>query len=191
MAKEKAVLDSPESLSYGSFDPESDKWLNVTGFQSHGSIPWTTVLKVKDKARELVRRVHGQDWDKVDDDGMKLPFYRNVTGIVVGGWRSVTKVVDDGTETGSMTEMGNLTTWKGALLDRRYDRNVTAHDGRVKLQFTQEEEPIESVNDSVAEITAQMTVLDDLSLGHEWKFSLQGVSFLDTGVIILSTTSEK
>ena len=199
MAKERATLNTPESLSYGSFDPESGRWLNVTGFQSHGSIPWIQFSRVKEKARELVSEVHGEKWggdDKVDgddgDDGDgKLPFYRNVTGIVVGGWKSVVEAVDGGPEMSLAMETGNSTAWNGALLDRRYDRNVTAHDGKVKLQFTQDEKPIESENGTVAEITAQMTILDNLSLGHEWEFLLEGVSFLDSGVTVLSTASEK
>ena len=203
LPEDRAAIDALEPLSYGSFDPEAGKWLNVTGFQSHGSISWAQFSKVKERARESVGLVLGEDWNGGEEvDGGKgsreghggdagvLPFYRNVSGVVVGGWRAVEEETDDGL-TVPVQEGDNLTTWGGAMLDRRYDRNITAHDGRVKVLFTQEESPIESEKGTVAEITAHMTVYDDLGFGHEWDFWLRGINFLDSGVVILSTISEK
>ena len=150
LAKANATLEILDSLSYGSFNPVAGKWLNLTGFQAHGSIPWARFSGVKERARERVRHVLGEDWrgdnddgdggDSVGDDeviGSVKPFYKNVTGVVVGGWRSV-----DGMNNEYV--MGNSTTWSGALFDRRYDRNITAHDGRLKIQLTQEEDPKET-----------------------------------------------
>ena len=201
-AEDRATLNALESLSYDSFDPEAGKWLNLTGFQSHGSFPWARFTEVKERAREDVNRVFeeaekgldgagaGEEFGGNGEGASFLPLYRNISCVVVGGW-TVVEGKTEGKLDAPQRKGDNITSWNGALLDRRYDRNITAPEGRVKLQLTEDERLVESKNGTVAEITANMLFQDHWHFGQEWEFRLRGIAFLDSGVVILSTTSEK
>ena len=189
---ETRALDVLVTSSYGDFSPEHNRWLNVTGLRESDGFAWGALGAVKERAQEQVYASLGKEnGDRALDDSKSrhdpLPVYRNVSGFVRGTW------VRSRLETGLARPQLNLTAILPNTIhsNSRFRRNITGGHGEVYLRFVDKDLP-DNVNGTfVRGLKAEITITDETSSGSGWSFVLYGERILDTGSMVLSTSSEK
>jgi hypothetical protein len=189
---ETIALDVLVTSTYGDFSPENNRWLNVTGLRESDGFAWGALGAVKERAQEQIYASLGkEDGDRALGDSKSrqnpLPVYRNVSGFVHGTW------IRSGLEVGLARPQLNLT----AILPNtihshgRFRRNITGGHGEVYMQFFDKDLP-DNVNGTLVRgLKAEITIKDESSSGNGWSFVLYGERVLDTGSMVLTTTSEK
>ncbi|KAK3059523.1 hypothetical protein LTS18_010625, partial [Coniosporium uncinatum] len=228
IARETAALDALGSSTYGDFDPARGRWVNVTGLREEdkGVLPWWGRLgDVRTRVGEQRVRVLGKEtagrtleggyfgWGKGRQDGgegegagkadqegggqEELVLWRNVSGWVRGSWIRVNGFEDTGLGEGGKAVLGGNSS--GYAAGQAYTRNVTGHEGKMSLSFTERDTGQKQVRlgeeeedgDAVRGIAADISIFDETASGEGWKAKMYGVHYLDTGAIMLATTSEK
>jgi hypothetical protein len=189
---ESRALDVLVNSEYGDFDPESNRWLNVTGLKESDGFAWKLLGKVKARAEEQIYAALGR---REGDRALKssqigndpLPVYRNVSGFVRGTW------VRSSVEKGLIKPQLNLT----AILPNAvysgsgFRRNITGDQGQIYLRFI-DRDIADNVNGTLVRgLKAEITIADETSTGSGWSFVLYGEHVLDTGSMVMSTSSEK
>ncbi|KAJ9665310.1 hypothetical protein H2201_004602 [Coniosporium apollinis] len=190
LGRERVALDVLSSSKYGDFDAlNGTRNLNLTGLRSEYGYAWGLLDKVKDRAKEQVAGVLGNVGLGVLNGTAEeeLPLYRNVTGYIGGKWAR-SKVAE-----GLLTPQLKLSAVapEGTYVTQEYNRNLTGHEGKVRLKFREKERAVKASNDSVKDISATLTIWDDESYGDWWEMALHGVHFRDFGGMLLTSTSEK
>ncbi|GAB7347247.1 hypothetical protein MBLNU459_g3343t1 [Dothideomycetes sp. NU459] len=205
---------------YGDFDPAHDRWLNITGCGEEPAFAWGVLASWKERARKLSAHALGEENVGLLDghatsggggggegsssamaggDVAQLPLYRNVTGVLRGDW------VRSPLQTQVVAPVLNMSRYApegpfGPMPLSGFGRNVTGAGGalRVWLHEADYEDTTGMTVDrqgrevaAVREISAQVTVQDDAGLGDEWEAQMYGVHFLQTGNVVLATTSDK
>lgn len=200
----RANLASLNLTHYGDFDPSHDKWLNITGCESDSEFAWYALPGVKERARQLSAYALGQEnVGLIDGEGIsdaRVPLYRNVTGVLHGGW--VRSPVQGSVKEAPRLNMSDFAPEGpfGPVALSGFGRNLTGEEGSVKVWlqerdlardagFKVDREGKEVL--AVREISAQVTVQDDESMGDGWEAQMYGVHFLGSGNVVLATTSDK
>ncbi|KAK3048287.1 hypothetical protein LTS18_012973, partial [Coniosporium uncinatum] len=211
IAHETAALDALGSSTYGDFDPARGRWVNVTGLREEdkGVLPWWGRLgDVRTRVGEQRVRVLGNEtagrtlegryfgWGKGRQDGgegerdgkagqeggqEELVLWRNVSGWVRGSWVRVNGFEDTGLEEGANSS--------AYAAGQAYTRNVTGHEGKMSLSFTERDAGQKQVRlgeeeedgDAVRGIAADISIFDETASGEGWKAKMYGVHYLDTG----------
>ncbi|KAH0559345.1 hypothetical protein GP486_004139 [Trichoglossum hirsutum] len=211
IAEERNALGVLRSSRYGDLDANRGIWLNITGFRGGNALAWGVLPKVKDRVREQLKYLLGEEgqrkldgldgpvtagagvdggkaWDRSQAKEEQTPFYQNVTGMVYGKWTRSRLSQDLRPPHINLT---TLAPWAG-FVTREYDRNVTGSSGKLQLRLD-EKTGVGLVvgGDLVREIAGTMTLQDESSPGDGWEIGLHGVHFQSFGGIILTTTSEK
>lgn len=168
---------------------------------------------------EEARKRLGTGEEKNRGLGLIGEIYENVTGIVVGSWARY-KGLEMGNSTMTtgklnLTEISPDTEW--AFRDERYwTRNITGQEGKLVLKVDEkdvdemdltEKETADRVlreaadtdkkvderwnTDLVRDVSATMTIQDETSSGDGWEMRLHGVHWPRTGVLLMTTTSDK
>lgn len=194
--REFAALNVLNHSSYGAFDAREDKWLNITGFRKSDEFAWEALNAVKERVKEKVewildgdaarRFLDGEDGD-AESGKAKLPLYRNISGFARGTWVRSKTVTNITAPTLNRTTLG-ISTVYGNL---PFNRNITGDSGTVRFHFDERGLEFLQEKDGVKEAKAQLTIHDKSSSGEGWEMKLHGVHFLDGGLMIMSTTSEK
>jgi mitofusin len=189
IASEWDALGVLNTTRYGDFDPDSDKWLNVTGLRESDGFAWDLLAPVQDRAKEQARSLLGAAADPAVNgslpDSPSIPVYRNVSGYVQGEWiRSTTGRVRHPSDFNSSAD----NPWSLA----EYERNITGASGSIRLHISEVEGKMRTdANRSASEVVARVIIEDNTAMGNWWEFVLNGVHFPDFGGILLSTTSDK
>ena len=209
-AEENALHVLSSSINNG-FNPQDSKWLNVTGLKENDSLSWQLLPQVKTKALLQAKEVLSSEWietatgirhntdsqrfgerytsvqrmDDVFQDLKTLPFYQNVTGIVRGNWlRSKLErhvIVPSKRFNGSSEHV---------YTDGGYDRNVSGTRGHLHLRLDEKQSLSANIEGNIAqEIKADLTI--ENTSGETWEIPLRGVHFVDSGAVLLATTSDK
>jgi transmembrane E3 ubiquitin-protein ligase len=186
------ALDLLVNSTYGDFEPEQEKWLNVTGLRESDGFAWNVLGSVKERVRDQVYAALGGEGGERALNGPipgtePLPVYGNISGYVQGTW------VRSTLERELSKPHLNVT----AILPRVYRpwdhfrRNITGDSGDVYITFKDKGNPDDVNGTHVRGLTADMTIADETSPGAGWSFVLYGEHVLDTGSIVLTTSSDK
>ncbi|KAL6248592.1 hypothetical protein RBB50_004847 [Rhinocladiella similis] len=171
-------LDVLTNSSYGHFDAEADRWLNLTGFRDADGYQW----ELLPRARSLSQQQYENAWKGIDlNDG--LPIYEKVTGEIRGKFSRF--------ENSLPPPMPNLTAIDPGkdYMVARFERNITEKEGEVSFTLVDSTEGHGHDHEAFA-IKADISMWTDSSPGNGWQGRLQGVH-LPSGQIIMSTTSSK
>ncbi len=189
IAGEWASLDVLNTSRVGDLDALQDRWLNLTGLRHDDGLAWQLLEPVKDRARQQTAHVLGANDAAARLDGHggdTLPLYRNVTGYVRGRWAR------SGAVEGVQNPRVNLSAVApGAYTSDDFTRNITGRTGNIRIRLNQKDTGGAAGNESIAGISAQVSIKDETSSGDGWEISMYGVHFLEFGGILLTTTSEK
>jgi len=197
IAEERHDLTVLGQTHLGDFDPTLDRWLNITGFRENDTFAWQALPLVKERARLQSAHALGHDnlvrLDGGYDKLPPLPLYQNVTGTMYGEWirSSVQKsVVPPQLNMSEYAAIGPF----GPIPIESFSKNVTAKSGSLEVWFEEadEQETLLSHKEKrvAREVKAQISVRDG-EAGDSWHSKMYGVHFLDTGNIMLATTTDK
>ncbi|KAG9235886.1 hypothetical protein BJ875DRAFT_527866 [Amylocarpus encephaloides] len=142
-------------------------------------------------------------WMKGDEglpaDGFVGQVYDNVTGIAVGEWTRHQGEWEQGERNRSMnlTEISPDIDW---AFESQWHRNITGIEGKMVLRI--DEKHVEELNFDehmdtkwngahAREVAATMTLQDETSSGDGWEMRVHGVHWPRTGVLLMTTTSDK
>ncbi|KAH8724135.1 hypothetical protein GQ44DRAFT_709203 [Phaeosphaeriaceae sp. PMI808] len=193
--REHDQLGILNSTQYGDFDAKNDKWLNITGWRADDGFAWDLLGPVRTKAKQQSDRILGDGWrDALDPTwearDHQMPMYKNLSGYVQGEWvrSSLSRVRHP-------AEMGNSSADPDSPFAQlmEYDRNLTGASGSVRLHITELEGKMRTdENKTMSEISAKIVIGDHDSFGGNWwEFVAHGVHFLRSGVVVLTTTSDR
>jgi hypothetical protein len=202
IASERHDLNVLNKTRLGDFDPTQKRWLNISGFREEDRFAWDALAAVKERARqqtthalgaENLVRLEGQD----DDDQAPsplLPLYHNVTGTMYGEWvRSPiqSSVVVPRLNLSEYASIGPF----GPIPISSFSKNITGKAGPLEMWFDEADTKDTLLlhgdgRAGVREIKAQISVRDQ-EAGDSWNSRLFGVHFVETGNILLTTTTDK
>ncbi|KAK5200389.1 hypothetical protein LTR92_000932 [Exophiala xenobiotica] len=174
--KRLAELDVLTNSSYGHFNPQSNRWLNLSGFRETDGYQW----QLLPRARQLSQQQYEKAWDGIDLNDA-LPIYETVTGEVRGKFSRL--------DTAPSAPSPNLTAidpGKDYML-AKFERNITEKEGELSLTLSDSKERL---SHEASAIKADISMWTDSSPGNGWQARLQGVH-LPSGQIIMSTSSSK
>lgn len=184
---ERAALGTLNNSTFGHLKVggEDEHWLNLTGLKKEHGFHWELLDHVRDRARDQARYVLGEDTvGLIDGSSDRFPLvYHNVTGFVQGTWRQAS------TYQGPHVNLSAITP-HGTYSSEEWSRNVTSTGGDIRIHFGEREHG-EAWNTSARRVVARVTLSEDTSYGNWWDMRLHGVHLVDTGAIVLTTTSEK
>ncbi|KAH0285187.1 hypothetical protein KCU62_g7710, partial [Aureobasidium sp. EXF-3399] len=197
VASERHDLTVLNQTHLGDFDPAQHRWLNISGFRENDTFAWQALPLIKERARHQFAHVLGHEnlarLDGEHADQTPLPLYRNLTGTMYGEWvRSPiqTSVVPPKLNMSEYAAIGPF----GPIPIDSFSKNVTAKSGLLEVWFeeadTQATLLLRGDKGVAREVKAQVTVRDG-DVGDSWHSRLFGVHFLDTGNIMLATTTDK
>ncbi|KAF2102765.1 hypothetical protein NA57DRAFT_31872 [Rhizodiscina lignyota] len=193
--REFYALNVLNHSSYGDFEPSHDRWLNISGFRKSDGFAWEALDEVKERVRGKIEWVIDADAahrfpdspDEQEGFRARLPLYRNISGFARGTWVRSSKVTDVHTPTLNRTALG-ISSMYG---NQPFNRNITGDSGSVKFHFDERGLEFLQEKDGVKESKAQLTIHDESSSGEGWEMKLHGVHFLESGLMVMTTTSEK
>ncbi|MCJ1476729.1 hypothetical protein MMC13_005398 [Lambiella insularis] len=216
LESERHALDILNSTEFGDFDPPRDQWLNVTGLRQQDGYSWDLLSKVQARAKEEAGFVL-EAWKKSDEsspgsgglgsrysspdtiDGTStnettsninriIPFYQNISGIVNGRWVRSKTVEGHQSHTLNLTALNPLKQYATG----EYNRNISGIEGDLRIKFDEKKsEKLALGGSTVREVKADVTIEDETSSGGGWEITLYGVHYLDSGSVLLSTSSDK
>ncbi|KAJ9627883.1 hypothetical protein H2203_003101 [Taxawa tesnikishii (nom. ined.)] len=202
LAEERHAVDILNRTRYGDFDPPNNRWLNISGFRQEQGYSWNALRDVRDRARGQIRHALGEEslgrLDGQKESGA-IPLYQNISGVLNGGW------VRSPLSYGLSPPRLNLSAYAsdgpfGPVLIPGFGRNLTGTEGTLTVRLSEREREGNTVMgrdysnteiEVAREIGAQVTVQDDESFGDGWEMQMYGVHFLETGSVLLTTTSKK
>ncbi|EER24867.1 C3HC4 type (RING finger) zinc finger containing protein [Coccidioides posadasii C735 delta SOWgp] len=207
---QKQITDEQRALSwlnssrYGDLNSQNDRWLPLAGLTKDDGYAWGLLPVVQTRARKQLHSIlHtyrisvpelslAQSHDLTPESnltGLILPVYRNVTGRVRGDWVRWREPELAHRPNLNLTSIAT----KHDYFTHEFGRNITANDGRLVLDFQEEEggKALDVNGVSVRDIRARMLVEMNDALGDSWVVPLFGIHFPATGAIVLTTTSEK
>ncbi|KMU87410.1 hypothetical protein CIHG_05204 [Coccidioides immitis H538.4] len=207
---QKQITDEQRALSwlnssrYGDLNSQNDRWLPLAGLTKDDGYAWGLLPVVQTRARKQLHSIlhtYGisvpelslaQSHDLTPESnltGLILPVYRNVTGRVRGDW---VRWMEPELAHRPNLNLTSIAT-KHDYFTHEFGRNITANDGRLVLDFQEEEggKALDVNGVSVRDIRARMLVEMNDALGDSWVVPLFGIHFPATGAIVLTTTSEK
>lgn len=188
-------------------DPKHDtgRYLNLTGFREGDDYAWERLDAFKKRSLEFSEAARLGS-SQGDVRGGKIGHvYQNATGVVRGRWTRHTADLhgEPRKRTMNLTEISPLVDW--AFRDEgSWTRNITGSEGKlmIRLEASGEEMgvtedtpddftfPVQPVN-IVREIAATVTIQDESSSGDGWETRVHGAHWIEQGVMLLTTTSEK
>ncbi|KAF2087481.1 hypothetical protein K490DRAFT_73852 [Saccharata proteae CBS 121410] len=186
--QEYADLETLVNSTFGDLTrPEDEaKGLNLTGLKKEHGLHWDLLAPARDQARQQARRVLGEEADKlVEGAGGETPLlYHNISGFVEGNWARTRSY--GGPPVNLSAIVGHNT-----YASDEWSLNLSATAGDIRIHFNEKEERDSTWNKTIQELSAKLVIGEDTAYGKWWEFRLHGYHLIDTGGIVLTTTSEK
>jgi len=187
---------------HGDFNPPENRWLNISGFTNDTGYGWDVFNKVKERAKKLSKHALGDhDENILDgvDNEVDIPVYRNVTGILHGSW--VRSPLSSGLPIPQLNMSDYATEGPfGRIPLTSFERNLTGTGGsiRVKLGEVDIDDTLGTrvgrqgqTIESTRSVSATIGIESEDGDGTSWETRALGVHFLESGSLILVTTSSK
>lgn len=188
---ERAALEVLNSTHHGDFDPSQSKWLNISGFRGDEGYSWEIYKDIRERAYAQATYALGDEVGAALGDELswerRPAVYKNVTGIVYGDW----KLSDIGRDIERKPINVSMNYPEGPYGSKGFDRNITTQAGSVHFELSELESGMAANNNSIRVIRAAVSVEDDAAFSSSWQMILHGVHFINSGHILLTTTSEK
>ena len=189
---EHAALDLLRNSSLGDFAPlygNDSRWLNLTGLRQGDGFQWALLPEAQKRARDRLDYVAGEEGLNILDGRTNgsLLLYHNVTGYVRGQWVQSELQGNRSPGVNLSAIVPNV-----EYFDQTWGRNISGKEGKVSLRFNERLPRTEDdLDGNTQPIAARLTIQDETSTGDGWAMKLHGVHHVDSGSIILATTSEK
>jgi hypothetical protein len=172
--------------SFGAFDPAKKRWLNLSGLRGDEGFEWGALDQVRARAKHQYDEVieslglHRPGGESEEALPTAIPVYHNVSGYSAGRWIA-----------------SDISISKPALnqsIVRSIDRsraNMTSHgDVAFHLYDSGEADVFNGI--MIRGLRVEMSILDDNDpAGKRWDLVLYGEHLVESGSIILATTSYK
>ncbi|CAG8973447.1 hypothetical protein HYALB_00006473 [Hymenoscyphus albidus] len=209
---------APRDQKTPGYDP--GRYLNITGFRKEDGYKWEYLDPFRERCEvfsEEARKRLGTGEDKNRGLGLIGEVYENVTGIVVGSWTRFHNIEPgNATETSglNLTEISPDTDW--SFRDEKFwTRNITGQEGKMVLKVDEKDademvlsEKVKADRvlqesgeadgkddkwntDLIRDVSATLTIQDETSSGDGWEMRLHGIHWPRTGVLLMTTTSDK
>jgi hypothetical protein len=170
--------------SYGDFDPAAGRWLDLAGFRADargdaGGGSWAATLPVARRLATAQLRAAlggGPPVGRLPSTAAGAPF-ANVTGYVRGPWRAVVGVGDGGEA-------------RSASMGFPRGSRVTGKTGDLHVSMVENGAADFWDGLSVRGVSASLTLRQDVP-EQSWQASLYGLHILETGSMVLATSSQK
>jgi len=204
-----AVLEQEEhswnvlnTSHYGDFSPPQIKWLNISGFGNDTGYAWDMIHEVKERAKQLSIHALGDLTEsKLDGghSGADIPMYRNVTGILHGSWVRSPLSSDLSIPQLNMSNYATEGPF-GRIPVTSFERNLTGSGGSLSVKLGEVDiddtlgtrlGPEGHIVESSRSVSATIRIEAEHGDGSSWETRALGVHFLESGNIILATTSSK
>ncbi|KAF2759130.1 hypothetical protein EJ05DRAFT_475360 [Pseudovirgaria hyperparasitica] len=191
VAKEYSELSVLNSTHHGDFDPVQEKWLGMPGLRKEDGFEWSLFRGVREKAYQQATYILGDRVRGALGNGLLAEqrpiLYKNTTGSIYGDWKrsDIGKEIEHKPVNLSATAPDYY--WVNG-----YDRNMSSsYGGTIEIEFTELDTDRTARNGSVREISAQIEVEDVSGLNAQWTAILHGIHYVNSGHVLLTTTSEK
>jgi hypothetical protein len=184
-------LSVVNTTAYDGFRPQDDKWLNITGLRQEDGFAWDALDTVKKRARQQVIHILGDEDGNTALEGgvgLELPIWRNISGHVRGTWA---RAQIDADIARPHLNMSSLLPWDAKDYKRPFERNVTGDTGDLQLQFTEKGDVNEVDGFKMQNLKAEVEIVDISSGAGAKKVVLYGTHLVDSGQVLLTTTSDK
>ncbi|KAF2156579.1 RING finger ubiquitin ligase [Myriangium duriaei CBS 260.36] len=199
---EKAAIEILNSTFFSGFEPAQDKWLNLSGLTNETGFAWSYLDEFRTKSQQIANRSLGDKFSEKSIGqpvGYTLPFYHNVSGVVHGEW-----IRNDGSMSLQRPRV-NISLYSpegpfGEIPITGFARNLTGTSGKLRVRFSDDENAFATERrqdwngreTDVARFVTASIELESTEGGTEsWALQVHGVHFLETGQMLLSTTSDK
>jgi hypothetical protein len=184
---------------------EPGRYLNLTGFREQDNYNWQRLEPWKERCEEF-SKASRKEWIKGEEEkngpGYVGQVYDNVTGIVAGKWTRYEKDLgraDHGKRHLNLTDISPGTDW--AITNEKFwTRNITGAEGKLELRIDEKDDgeldmglnfPGKRNSALVRAVGATMTIQDETSSGDGWEMKVHGVHWPRSGVVLMTTTSDK
>ena len=201
LTHERKALQTLNSSYLGDFTPWTDAYLNLAGLANGTGFGWSYLDEFNEQARNLTQHALGNRYQEKSlgqPVGEPLPLYTNISGVVHGEWVRNEWPSDIRPSTNRSLYFPGAPARAQFVPD--FDRNLTGTAGRLSVRF-KEDEDIFAVerrqnwegdySDVATFVTAHVSVESTDGSGDSWEVRAHGVHFLETGQIVLTTTSDK
>ncbi|EPE29562.1 RING/U-box [Glarea lozoyensis ATCC 20868] len=184
---------------------EPGRYVNLTGFRDQDDYNWRRLGPWKERCDEF-SKASRKEWVKGEEEkngpGFVGQVYNNITGVVVGEWVRYEKdlgLKDQLTRHLNLTEISPHTDW-AFTNEKFWTRNITGQEGKLLLRIDEKDVEELDLGDTsvgkrnaawVREVGATMTIQDETSSGDGWEMRVHGVHWPRTGVVLMTTTSDK
>lgn len=195
---------APKSADTSRYD--APRYLNLTGFREEDDYAWERLEAFKKRSGEFSdeARLGSRLSAKSGHNDLGEEVYQNMSGIVTGRWVRHTADLNGEPRRRvlNLTEIAPVIDW--AFRDEEYwTRNITGTEGKLMLRV--EEQDVEKMVvelpskvsashepfHEVRGVAATLTIQDESSSGDGWETRLHGVHWINQGVLLMTTTSEK
>jgi hypothetical protein len=188
--RELAALELLNTTRYGDFDAVGDRWLNLTGLKREDDFAWPALGMVKERVREQAGHILGQGEASKARDGINeaaLAIYQNVTGHIRGSWVRSKLEKDFKRPQLNMTALLPV----DARFENPFQRNITGKSGDLRFDFSGRGKAEVVDGRVVQSMKAEVVIADDTSAGSGWSVVMYGQHFVESGHIMLTTSSER
>lgn len=182
------ILKVFNSSTYGDFDPAQDRWLDIQGFRKGDAYAWDQILLVKQQAIKHFRSAHGREdetllldvppKDAAARPSPNPPLYQNLTGYVRGLW-SQDQIKHFENRSNEHKSVGSIA----------FRGNISGSLGDVHIDIVESGQPDISYGTSARGIRVEITIYQR-SPEISWTFKLHGQHMLETGTVVLATSSK-
>ncbi|KAF2397686.1 hypothetical protein EJ06DRAFT_497932 [Trichodelitschia bisporula] len=185
---ETSALDLLNRTRYGDFNPRANHWLNITGLRQSDGLAWHMLDAVRKRAVEQMKYVLGPEGTRRALGGVREGFpamYHNISGYVRGSW--VRSKVGESLQPPPL----NFSALPDRFAGSHFHRNITGDEGDVHLDFTLDRGSKPDETTLMHGLRGDLTISDQTSYGNGWEVKLYGGFFVNSGSILLTTTSER
>lgn len=211
LARETKALNVLSATRWGDFSPRNGSndtqagggvgsgYLNITGFRQDDGFSWGRMKKVQQRF-DVFQKSYGPPDAADEKAAAQYAVYHNATGLAAGSWtRSQGLGFEDQLKGGQALNISHInpdTNWAWRDLNKNitgtdgwatlhtlsFDPYLTVSDGHIKLKKREHSQP------RMAQ--ASLTLRDESNYGG-WELQLYGIHWPESGLLALTTSSDK
>jgi len=192
---ENHALHVLNSSKYGDFDPSHQKWLNLTGLRKDDGYQWSLLDHARNISQAHLASAFGSNRAKsflngeVDDPkkAYSIKLYRNISGVLSGKW---VRADMHGNHPAIHPNFTRVWPDFESYHHHTFERNLTSKTGHVSLVLREKGDADDFGSVRVRGLRAELE-LSQATGPSSSTVVLFGVHILETGYLILTTSSRK